>query len=1053
MNYSFFNQFIVRTPLYSIEKLNTVLSQNSLEESVDVLFDFFREPINQEALFLASPDLQSRLLDYYRGDVKEQSKIYALAYSLMKYFQRMTTRCTPFGLFAGIGVGSINTKTDITINTTIAQSRHTRLDMNYLCALSTALAKIDIIQSELKFYVNNSIYLIGEEVRYVEYHYQNTRRIHQISSVDFSEYLQKIFQVAKFGAKKEQLSHSIINDEISQEEADIFINEIIKSQLLISQLEPSVCGEEFIFQIIKTLKELPSDKSFTINGQVLTIGSLVELLVSINDKLEELDSSNYNDVHLYLALVENLKQLGIEIELGKLFQTDFVRKSDRCTLDESILTDVISTARFLNKISVKYGETKLEKFAKAFYERYEDAEIPLLYALDVETGIGYIQSDDSQVNNSVAWSKTDRVLLDKILESKASNVFEITLTDEDFKDFKENWNDQQDTIGFMVELLKDSDGRVKTVMSNGGGSSAGNILGRFCHASRDIDTLVRKIINKEDELKPSGTILAEIVHLPESRTGNILMRPTIRNYEIPYLAQASVSDEFQINPEDLYISVRGSNVLLRSKKLNKIIIPRLTNAHNFGFNSLPIYNFLCDLQTQNSRGGVSFNWGALESNYRFLPRINYKQSIISPAKWILRKNTFERLLKIEDNEQLMKGIQDWKCEWKMPDMIQLIDFDNELLVDLHNILSVKTFLNTIKKREFIQLTEFLFSKENCLITDNDNNHYVNQFVFTFYRNEKLNNNESLYELSQISDVIPIKRSFITGDDWLYFKIYCGVKTADQILKYCLIDVLKQLRENGLIEKWFFIRYADPKNHLRVRFKVRNTSQISEVIQILKGSLSYFLDHKLIWKIQTDTYNRELERYGASSIEYSESLFQVSSEQTIQLLEMLNGENEVRDNEIRWFFGLKIIDMLLESFNFDIYAKKDLLENISEGFGREFNIDIELKKQIGERFRKERSTIVNCLKNEDSLDDDFKIAFNILHQSKITCDTIAQTILKLHQINLLETPLSHLLSSYIHMVMNRLFTSNQRHTEMIQYHLLWHFYRSEIAQKKNLIKKH
>lgn len=462
-----------------------------------------------------------------------------------------------------------------------------------------------------------------------------------------------------------------------------------------------------------------------------------------------------------------------------------------------------------------------------------------------------------------------------------------------------------------------------------------------------------------------------------------------------------------------------------------------------------MYNFLCDLQTQHSRGGVSFNWGALENNYRFLPRVNYKQAIISPAKWILRKNTFEHLLKIEDNEQLMKEVHDWKSEWNMPNIIQLVDFDNELLVDLLNILSIKTFLNTIKKRDFIQLTEFLFHKDNCLTTDNDNNHYVNQFVFAFYRNEKLPKNESIYKLPQITNNILVKRSFTTGDDWLYFKIYCGVKTADQILKYGLTDALKQLQENGLIEKWFFIRYADPKNHLRVRFEVTNTSKISEIIKILNNNLSYFLENKLIWKTQTDTYNRELERYGASSIEFSESLFQLSSVQILQLLEILNGEDEVRDNEIRWFFGLKTIDMLLDSFKLDLYAKKDLLESLSEGFGREFNMNIELKKQIGDRFRKERNTMANCLKNEDKLADDFKTAFNILHQSKIQCDSISQSVLKLHAKNHLGQSLKQLLGSYIHMIMNRLFISNQRHNEMIQYHLLWHFYRSEIAQIKKL----
>ena len=56
----------------------------------------------------------------------------------------------------------------------------------------------------------------------------------------------------------------------------------------------------------------------------------------------------------------------------------------------------------------------------------------------------------------------------------------------------------------------------------------------------------------------------------------------------------------------------------------------------------------------------------------------------------------------------------------------------------------------------------------------------------------------------------MKRDFTIGSEWLFYKIYCGYTTADELLKAIIGPLSKRLAQQGLIDNWFFIRYADHK---------------------------------------------------------------------------------------------------------------------------------------------------------------------------------------------------------------------------------------------------
>ena len=155
-----------------------------------------------------------------------------------------------------------------------------------------------------------------------------------------------------------------------------------------------------------------------------------------------------------------------------------------------------------------------------------------------------------------------------------------------------------------------------------GGTSAANLLARFAYTDVAIEDLINQITQKEQSLNEHATF-AEIAHLPDSRVGNILFRPHIRECEIVYLSNSTLSEEQKIHLSDVMISYRLGRLVLRSKKWDREIIPRLTNAHNYSRSSIPVYRFLCDMQHQG-RTNLYFNWGYLEEDLDFLPRVRYK---------------------------------------------------------------------------------------------------------------------------------------------------------------------------------------------------------------------------------------------------------------------------------------------------------------------------------------------------------------------------------------------------------------------------------------------
>lgn len=290
----------------------------------------------------------------------------------------------------------------------------------------------------------------------------------------------------------------------------------------------------------------------------------------------------------------------------------------------------------------------------------------------------------------------------------------------------------------------------------------------------------------------------------------------------------------------------------------------------------------------------------------------------------------------------------------------------------------------------------------------------------------------------------MQRTFITGDKWLYYKIYSGQKTADMILTDIINPVCKQLISEQLIDSWFFIRYADPKNHVRWRLHFNDTKNIGEVIESVSEACKPYIDSGYIPKIQTDTYKRELERYGINLIQIAETLFWHDSVMIVEMLELIEGDE---GEKTRWMFSLRAIDQLLTDFKFTTQQKFDLLNTLAENFGNEFNINSPLIIQLSNKYRKEKNGIFDIMNRSKDNHSPYLPLFELLKVKSENSSAVISEIININNDNKLQLPLNNLLGSYIHMLMNRLFRSKQRLHEMVVYGFLFRYYRTELAREK------
>lgn len=1040
--------YLLRTPVLPIENSFDFIEGKDNLESQNFIHKI-SEPFIRNAFFLASPDFTDAL-DKYIESGKPFSVDDKIIKSFYKYFIRMSSRCTPFGLFAGCALGEFSESTQVEFKSDKYKTI-SRLDMYYVSALSEYLNKIPKIKKQLTFFPNETLYQIGNDFRYVEFSTFKSSRKYMLSSFRGNEIIKDLLQFAKEGVPYPELIAFLRNKDFNEDETIKFVDNLIDSQILVSDLLPSITGEEYFSILIKRLKELES------TDQIVSDLEVVNDIVKSGSWTEDLSLK-----------VKGILGKYVPTNAKNIVQTDLFFNARKNTISADVIGEIGGLVDDCINLQDFATPFTLSQFIRKFEAKYGDQEVPLLVALDNENGIGYNVADPGTTSymplldnievlqnrslNNITWGADKDHALNLILDAIQDEKEVVDLQKSGLAKAKtEKKFKLPDSMFLFGNLLANStkdldEGRFQFLLNAISGPSGANLLSRFCHGDEKLESTVKETLLKEENLHPEE-IFAEVVHLPDGRAGNVVMRPTVRSYEIAILTKPSVEDDFIIKLNDLSVSITKGEVILRSKKLNKRIIPRLTNAHNYS-RGLPVYRFLCDLQNQGFNNLNFWNWSVFK-NQPFLPRIQFGKIILNRATWNFKKKEFLEATKKESPFEYFNAL---KRKYKIPDKVALVEGDNELLLSMSSQLSLNILADKLKKRN-VEIQEYLFTPENCFIKDRKGS-YTNELVVPFITNNK---NQQLAKQAYSTPYIDenVKRNFNVGEPWLYFKIFTGNKTADRIL----VEAIKPLAEtfliDGVIEKWFFIRYDEHGHHLRIRFYHSSSAKFwTTVIDKMNELLLPFQESGLIYKVQIDTYQREIERYGNSTIELSESLFFFDSLAITEFLELIEGD---KGEEYRWLFALLNIDRLLDDFGLTLYEKFQLISQLREYFYQEANKGSSSKKlwiSLNNGYRNNAKAIYEILEKGTNKREDVSEAVDCFkrrsERNKLIVKDIVRILNDPH--NRDQISLSSFLSSHIHMTLNRTFIAKQRIHETVIYHFLAKFYDSKISREENISRK-
>jgi thiopeptide-type bacteriocin biosynthesis protein len=996
---------MVRIPLLPVERYLQALSDP--DGLASHLLEILRDPVFLEALWLASPSL-AREAERWRDG--ERSPSTPLLLGLLRYLIRATTRPTPFGLFAGVAFVPIGEQTQLRLGKLSNHQKRARLDYGQALTFVQALERDPVLRPKLKVYANPALLRWGSWIRVTYRDGYGRGQDPGQAWVRLTDPVRIILeytaQPVRYGDVIRRLKECY--PQSSEVDIDLFLLKLLDEGVLLSTLRPPLTDAE------------PHSYLVHMVPPTSALSETTEKLFRTSKLIHELSTKEVGEG------TETLKTLYDELGLQPgdrqhLIQVDLGLSLEAASLSHQVIAPLQKAARLLARLfgTRSPAEAALREYAQAFLERYGLREVPLLELLDEELGLGPPPGYHNPPPRR-PWAGPTPPELREIYMMLAEQVSlclkegrtDLDLEGLDLEGIALPQGELEPILPPEVEVffsIHEKDGTQSLVIGPAGFvAGRGGVFGRFAHLDEHFYQMLKTLAQEEVRRYPDYAF-AEVVY--SDRVGhhtNVALHPSLYPYQIAVQVTPGVPIERHIPLNELLVGVDGQRFYVYSPSLDRIVLPRAPHVLNPQLAPNPV-RFLREVGDQGIPVIPPWQWGPL-ATLPFLPRVRLGQVVLAPARWRLPRPLPRDL----------EALDSWRARWQVPRYVYIGNHDNRLLLDLDHPACLE-----LLRRDAAEYVEEAPDPRSAWVTGHGG-HYLHEYVLRL----PLGSAEESHPQRAgrfVRGLDPVRRMRFPGEGVIYLKLY-GPATFQNDLLFAL----QQLLEECGSPSWFYVRYQDPDNHLRVRI----FSDEGELMDRFSREARRYADYGFLRRWCIDTYEPEFERYGGEKgLAVCEEIFCL---ETRALLNLLSLKPALPLDEL----ALCSIDTLLEGLGMSAKDRYNLYRSLAKAHLQDLGQKGKEKtRQWRREFGHARTRLWQlmawCRGGTVGSEPPADQLANWHRDFKTLLRPPARALQDMEQRQELLYPLGHILASLIHMHANRLGLSQDEEYRVI--HFLYALY--------------